>query len=109
MSAIRYVALAALVLWLGATVTVLARTLVGDIFRGFDLVSMACGAIVFVCLFIMKFVGPPPSGFTPRAIIVFVMLAVALYAGLFERGGVALLAVNSVLGFVLLGWYVKES
>jgi hypothetical protein len=105
---VRYVALAALVLWLGATVTVLARTLLGDIFRGFDLLSMACGAIVFVSLFIMKFVGPPPEGFVPRAIIVFVMLAIALYGGLLDRSATTLLAVNSVLGLVLLGWYVKE-
>jgi hypothetical protein len=108
MFAVRYVALAALALWLGATITVLAHTLLGDIFRGFDLVATACGAIVFVALFMMKFLGPPPPAFAPRAAIVFLMLAIAAYGALFNRSSSALLAVNTVLGLVLLAWYVTE-
>jgi hypothetical protein len=108
MFAVRYVALVALVLWIGATATVLARTFLGDVFGGFDLVSLGCGAVVFACLFVMKFVGPPPHSFVPRAALVFIMLAVAAYAGFSNRESTALLAVNSVLGLVLLAWYVRE-
>jgi hypothetical protein len=109
MFAVRYVALAALVLWLAATIAVLAPTLLSDIFRRFDLLGLACGAIVFAALFVMKFVGPPPHAFVPRAAIVFVMLVVAAYSGLFNRSSTALLVVNAVLGLVLLAWYVTET
>ena len=55
--------LAALVVWLGGMVT----AVFGDLLRPFHLVSLACGSIILVSLFIMKFVGPPPHAFVPRA------------------------------------------
>src|SRR5687767_6718350 len=61
MLAIRYVTLAALVVWLGGMVTLALLTVpsVEDL-RRFQWVGYACGAIIFVCLFIIKFIGPPP-------------------------------------------------
>jgi hypothetical protein len=101
--AIRYVALLALVIWLGGMILlallvapstfqvlqaadpvagrVLAGALFGDILRHFHLVAYACGIVILVCLFAIKFLGPPPRAFVPRAAIVFVMLLVAAYSG----------------------------
>ncbi len=103
MRAVRYVTLAALVVWLGgmavlgllvapstfrvlqahdpATGRVLAGALFGEILRQFSVLAYACGALVLVGLLIMKFVGPPPRAFPVRAAIVVVMLALAAYAG----------------------------
>jgi hypothetical protein len=103
MFVIRYVALAALVVWLGgmivlgmlvapstfrvlqaadpATGRVLAGALFGDILRQFYLLAYACGAVILFCLFVMKFMGPPPRAFVLRGAIVAVMLALAVYAG----------------------------
>lgn len=103
MLAIRYVALTALVVWLGGMVIlgllvapstfgvlqasdpangrVLAGAVFGTILRRFHYVAYACGAILFLALFVMKFVGPPPQAFVVRAALVFVMLLVALYSG----------------------------
>jgi uncharacterized membrane protein len=103
MLAIRYVALAALVVWLGGMVILglvvapstfgvlqssdpangrmLAGAVFGTILRRFHFIAYACGAILFLSLFVMKFVGPPPPAFVARAAIVFVMLLIALYSG----------------------------
>jgi uncharacterized membrane protein len=103
MLAVRYVALMALVVWLGGMVILgllvapstfgvlqmsdpangrmLAGAVFGTILRRFHYVAYACGAILYLSLFVMKFVGPPPQAFVVRAAIVFVMLLVALYSG----------------------------
>jgi hypothetical protein len=103
MSAIRFVALLALVVWLGgmivlglvvapatfrvlqaqapATGRVLAGALFGDILRRFYLLAYGCGAVMLLSLLMMKSIGPPPRAFLPRAAIVVTMLAVAAYAG----------------------------
>jgi uncharacterized membrane protein len=100
---VRYVALTALVVWLGGMVILgllvapstfgvlqtsdpangrmLAGAVFGAILRRFHLVAYVCGIIVFVSLFVMKFVGPPPQAFVLRAAIVFVMFLIALYSG----------------------------
>ena len=83
MLAVRYVALAALVVWLGGMVTVVF----GESLPPFHFVALTCGAVILVSLFVMKFVGPPPRGFVPRA---------------------ALTAINLALGLLLLFWYVRE-
>jgi hypothetical protein len=59
----------------------LAGAVFGTILRRFHYVAYACGAIIYVSLFLMKFLGPPPQAFVVRAAIVFVMLVVALYSG----------------------------
>lgn len=103
MLAVRYLALAALVVWLGGMVVltlivapttlrvlqdadpgggrVAAGALVGELLSQFDLLAYACGGIVLVALFVMKFLGPPPAAFVVRAAIVAAMLAIAVYAG----------------------------
>jgi hypothetical protein len=103
MIVVRYVALTALVVWLGGMVILgllvapstfgvlqsadpnngrmLAGAVFGTILRRFHYVAYGCGAVLFISLFLMKFVGPPPHAFVVRAGIVFVMLLVALYSG----------------------------
>jgi len=104
MLAVRYVALAALVVWLGGMVT----AVFGDLLRPFHLVSLACGAIILVSLFIMKFVGPPPHAFVPRAALTALMLIVLGLSALLRSASSLLLEINLVLGLVLLFWYVRE-
>jgi uncharacterized membrane protein len=103
MLVIRYVALLALVVWLGGMIMlgllvapatfrvlqaadpvtgrVLAGSLFGEILRNFHLVAYACGTVVLVCLFAIKFLGPPPHAFIPRVAITVVMLLIAIYSG----------------------------
>jgi hypothetical protein len=151
MSFVRYVALAALVVWLGGMIILgalvapaafdvlprlatdgrsMAGALFGEILRQFHLVAYLCGGVIFVCLFVMKFVGPPPLAFVPRAAIVATMLALAAYSGLvvsprieaLQAGGdhhsaefdslhqrsTLLMALNLGLGMVLLYWHARE-
>ena len=134
MALVRYVALIALVVWVGGmvvlglvvaptTVRVLAGSspangalLAGAVFaealRLFHLVAFVCGAVIIVCLFAMKFVGPPPRSFPLRAGIVAAMLVVAGYSGT-VLGGMAdraktLMVLNLAGGLVLLAWYARE-
>ena len=103
MLAVRFAALAALVVWLGGMIVLgllvapstfgvlgaadpqggraLAGAVFGETLRRFHLLAYGCGAVVFVSLFVLKFVGPPPQAFVARASIVAVMLALALYSG----------------------------
>jgi hypothetical protein len=105
MIVVRFATLAALVLWLGA----MTGARLGDALRRPDLVGYACGAAVLVGLLVMKFVGPPPRDFFPRAGVAALMLAVAAAASFAAAGTAATLTlVNIVLGFVLLTWYVRE-
>ena len=109
MLAIRYVTLAALVVWLGGMVTfVLFIAPSAEEMRRFQSVGYACGAIVFVCLFVIKFVGPPPHHVFRRLGLVAVMLAVAGYAGMRPQAFTVSMTIDIVLGFVLLFWYVRE-
>jgi hypothetical protein len=103
MLAVRFAALAALVVWLGGMIVLgllvapsafgvlaaadpqggraLAGAVFGETLRRFHLLAYGCGAVIFVSLFVLKFVGPPPQSFVARASIVAVMLALALYSG----------------------------
>src|SRR6185295_11777565 len=87
MLAIRYLALAALVVWLGGMVVlgllvapsifgtlqsathdaaqgrVLAGATFGEILRRFHYLAYGCGAILIAALLVMKLVGPPPQTF----------------------------------------------
>ena len=111
MPAVRYLALVALVVWLGGMVVLgllvapstfgvlqaadpvtgrlLAGAVFGEVLRRFHLVAYACGATLLVCLFAIKFIGPPPHSFLVRAGIVAVMLALALYSGVPVSRGIA--------------------
>jgi hypothetical protein len=106
MLAIRYVTLAALVVWLGGLVTVALLIVPGrDHLQQFQTAGFVCGAIVFVGLVVDKFVGPPPHDFFTRIGLVAAMLLMAIYPGI--RSTASLLVIIG-LGFVLLSWYVRE-
>src|SRR3954468_9562130 len=106
MIVVRYVTLAALVLWLGA----MLASRFGDVLREFPLLGPSCGAVVIVGLFATKFMGPPPHSFAARVGIVFVMLLIALAAAARLSGAAtpAMMVVNIGLGFLLLSWYARE-
>jgi len=106
MIVVRYATLVALVLWLGAMIN--AR--VGNLFGRVDMLSYGCGLIMIVGLFVMKFMGPPPRAFVPRAAIAALMLLIAFASTLRTVGEIStvLMAVNIGLGLVLLYWYVRE-
>jgi hypothetical protein len=73
------------------------------------MLAAGCGAVIFVGLFAMKFMGPPPPAFVPRVAIVFVMLAMAVSSRwLASSAAPMLVTVNIVLGFLLLFWYTRE-
>jgi hypothetical protein len=103
MPVVRYVALAALVVWLGGTLQALG----GDLVRPVQAVAYACGALILVGLFIMKFIGPPPHAFIVRVAIVVLMLAVTVIAQLRGPSRSATIATAS-LGAVLLAFYARE-
>jgi hypothetical protein len=108
MLAIRYVTLAALVVWLGGlvTLTLVVGPSVEDL-RRLQVVGSACGGIMFVGLVVVKFVGPPPRAFFPRLGLVALMLAVALVGRVWTAVPAATI-VDMTLGFVLLFWYLPE-
>ena len=103
MPVVRYAALAALVVWIGATLDRLAP----DAFRQTHLVAYLCGAIVLVALVVIKLVGPPPRAFPIRVALVVVMLAIAAITQM-QGTPPALLAINVAVGLGLLSWYVRE-
>jgi hypothetical protein len=106
MIVVRYATLAALVFWLAAMLGVRCA----DLFRRVDLVTYACGAATVVGLFVMKFMGPPPAAFVPRAAIAALMLALSVGSAFVFPPEVSamVMTVNIALGFVLLIWYVRE-
>ena len=109
MIAVRYVALAALVVWLGGMVTLLFMTAASpDDLLWFQNVGYLCGATIFVGLIVIKFVGPPPHDFFPRIAVVAAMLLVALYANVRPHTSRITMAINVALGGVLLFWYARE-
>ena len=109
MIVVRYATLMALVIWLGGMMGARFGGLVGRL----DLLGYVCGATVFVGLFAMKFLGPPPPAFVPRVAIVVLMLGIAVASTTFVPRiapdlANGLSAINIGLGFVLLFWYVRE-
>lgn len=104
MLALRYVALLALVIWIGGLIALgaiaapvsfdvtaarhlpeprmLAGALFGEMLRRFTLVSYAAGAIMLLSLVMRRILGPRPRHFGFRAGIVTLMLAASAYAGI---------------------------
>ena len=106
---VRYLALAALVVWLGGMVTLgLLTTPSREVLQQFNLVAYGCGGLIIICLLVQKFVGPPPAAFVPRLGLVALMLAVAAGGGTLARASTTPRFVDIALGFVLLFWYVRE-
>jgi hypothetical protein len=104
MLAVRYVALAALVVWLGGMVT----AVFGDLLRPLHRVGLLCGGVILAGLFVMKFVGPPPHAFVPRAALTALMLLILGASAVFRSASGTLLGINLALGCLLLFWYVRE-
>jgi hypothetical protein len=74
----------------------------------FHVVATFCGAIVFICLFVMKFIGPPPHAFVLRAGLAFAMTAISMYVSVFQPPSRPFTMLNVALGLVLLTWYARE-
>ncbi|PWT86670.1 MAG: hypothetical protein C5B57_00670 [Blastocatellia bacterium] len=116
MFVVRYVAHAALAVWVGGMVVLgllarsstcrlladdpVAETFLGivvnaEILRLFHWLAYACGAAILVCLSIIKLVGPPPRAFKLRAAFVSLMLAIAIYSHLGPTRELARVAARS--------------
>jgi hypothetical protein len=108
MPAFRYLALAALVVWLGLTMAALGRELGNPFLERFNPLAAASGAVVLVSLFVIKFVGPPPRSFTVRAGLVLLMLAATIYASSVPDHATPALSATLIVGLVLLFWYSHE-
>jgi hypothetical protein len=106
MFAVRYVALAALVVLLSASVV--ASGLLGGGSAQAHGIGVVCGGIVLIALFVMKFLGPPPHAFVLRAALTFAIVASSLYASQSSPSSAMAAKVNLGLGLVLLGWYARE-
>jgi hypothetical protein len=100
MFVVRFVALLALVFWLGVMSNETSWI------RPAQVVGLACGAVLLISLTALKFIGPPPHAFFTRAAIVGFMLAVAIFSRYSGRS--VPIAINLVLGVVLLAWYARE-
>ena len=102
MVVVRYGTLLALVTWLG----VMQCALFSDRPEYADWLQYACGGLLIVGLFAMKFLGPPPHAFVTRVAIVFVMIGAAVV----DQYGSSIvpMAINTALGLMLLGWYARE-
>jgi uncharacterized membrane protein len=108
---LRYVALLALVVWVGGLVALgaiaapatfevialrqvadgrlLAGAVFGEILRRFFLVSCGAGLLLLVSLTLRRILGPKPRHFGFRAGILLLMLAATLYAGIVVAGRIA--------------------
>lgn len=105
---IRYAALAALAVWLGGMILLLAQTTGTSVLAPFDVMAAVFGATIIACLFVMKFVGLPPQAFALRAGLAFLMTALAVYTGVYPHATTWAMATNIALGSVLFAWYARE-
>ena len=111
MFAVRYVALAALVAWVGGMFLLL---LIGspsaELARLVQRVAIVCGAVILVALFTMKFVGPPPRAFPLRAAVTGAMLAAAIATTLTTAKSASheLTVATMIGGLFLLTFYARE-
>jgi len=110
---LRYVALLALVVWVGGLVALgaiaapatfdvmsarqipdgrlLAGAVFGEILRRFFLASYGAAAVIFLSLTLRRILGPKPRHFGWRAGILILMTGAALYAGVVVAGRIAAL------------------
>ena len=103
---VRYATLVALVIWLAA----MMGERFSDLVPRAHLIGYACGATTVVGLFVLKFMGPPPTAFAMRVGLAVLMLAITLASTLPGNRDLStmLTTVDIGLGFVLLIWYVRE-
>jgi uncharacterized membrane protein len=110
---LRYVALLALVVWVGGLVALgavaapatfdvmaarqiqdgrlLAGALFGEILRRFFVVSCSAAGVIFLSLALRRILGPKPRRFGWRAGILILMIAATVYAGVTVAGRIAAL------------------
>jgi hypothetical protein len=108
MLALRFIALLALVIWVGGLLAlgaiaapsifdvldarqiaggrVLAGALFGEILRRFHIVSYAAGGLLLGTILLRRVLGPPPRRFAWRAGLATLMLAASAYSGLVVSG-----------------------
>jgi hypothetical protein len=103
MPVVRYIALAALVLWLGSAV----QNLAGERLHPFGRVTYVCGTVMIVALSVMKLVGPPPHAFVIRIVLVALAIAVTALGAVWGRS-MATTTISLGLGLALLSWYARE-
>src|SRR5437868_2447195 len=107
MFVVRYIAVAALALWLGGTAALIAGYASDELVKHATTFAYIMGAAILACLMVLKFVGPPPHAFQVRAALVVAMI-VATAVCAFRRTPAPGLGVNLALGSVLLAWYARE-
>lgn len=103
MPVIRFIALAALVVWLGSATQIVA----GDWLRSIERVTYICGAVMLVGLVAMKLIGPPPHTFPIRVGLVVLILAITAVGHMWGRT-IGATTAGAAVGFVLLSWYARE-
>jgi len=103
MTVVRYVALAALVVWLGA----LQGAVVDAASPHLGGIQVACGIVVILALLTVKFLGPPPRAFSIRLPLAVLMLVLATIDWRYGTSRLRTIA-NTALGFGLLVWYARE-
>ena len=103
MPVVRYIALAALVVWLGSA----AQMVAGEWLRSLERVTYVCGAVMIVGLSVMKLVGPPPPAFVIRIVLVAIALGVTALGAWLGRS-MPTTTITLALGFALLSWYARE-
>lgn len=103
MAVVRYIALAALVVWTSA----LLWSTQNDLIRHVNAIAYACGTVIVIALLVMKFVGPPPRGFIARLTLVVVMLAVTAAGQALRRSPTAHTVLIG-LALVAFGWYAAH-
>jgi hypothetical protein len=115
---VRFAALAAVVVVVGGTSLALADVVRADAEALLQWIVTASGALAVVSLFVMKFVGPPPHSFVPRAALAFALTIAAALTTVVPRlvpavhsylpVATTLVWVELVLGLALLTWYARE-
>lgn len=110
MFVVRFAALIALTVWIGAMLAPiwLPGAVPVEADRSTRLLAYVCGGVLLISLFVLKFMGPPPHRFPLRAAIVVVMIVLVISAHAAHVTSLAPTAINIVLALVLLSWYARE-
>ena len=103
MVVVRYAALAALVVWLGA----LQYALLGDALTNVGGAGLVCAGVLLLALLTMKVLGPPPRAFFIRLPLVLAMLVLATMDWRYGASPLRTGA-TAAIGFGLLVWYIRE-
>jgi hypothetical protein len=99
---IRYMALASVIVWIAAmTATLVVRAPLAA--------AYASAVTLFLSLVALKFIGPPPPAFIPRAVMAFGMAAVTAFTQFIGGpSSTTSLVLTIGLGLALVFWYVRD-